>query len=114
MSKKVDAYYASPIIVDRVREAGLRLGAAYYVSKRGTPMLIKTVGGLTMSFCYFGRSRIWRAFYPFPSYEYPNVTQQHIDFPSLPALQQFVASVKAGREEDISHMPKGQLRMEGL
>ena len=78
------------IIVERVKDAGVELGATFRISKTGTPMLVKTVGDTTMSIVWLNGFWKWRIFWPWPSYQYPGEGQQKMDLPTVAAVKQFL------------------------
>jgi hypothetical protein len=41
------------------------VGGIYRVSRRGVPHIIKKIGDITYSACFFIKGNFWRVFYPF-------------------------------------------------
>lgn len=66
MGKGINAlYYAQRAIEGKVLRMAARLGGEYHTSQRGVPLIILRLGGRrSYSVCWFGRSKVWRVFYP--------------------------------------------------
>ena len=71
-------------VVSLMRTLAIELGGKLRISKnRGVPIVLKTIGGVTYSVCYFANSQKFRVFYPFPA---KSEDQERIDFRSREAV----------------------------
>lgn len=62
-------------IKDRLQRVATQVGGIYRISNRGVPHLVVSGGSGMCSVCYFGSTRTWRVFYP-----YPGRDQNKMDF----------------------------------
>ena len=71
-----------------VQEAATRFNGEYYISKQGVPLVIIQTTENKGNLCYFGKTKIWRWFYP--SWEFDTEVTR-TDFDSLDSFDLFLA-----------------------
>ena len=57
------------------------------ISRKGVPHIIVSRHGTSFSICRFGKRKIWRVFYPYPSYLRPQIKK---DFSSIIGVINFL------------------------
>lgn len=67
------------------------LGSQTRFSAKGVPHLVVWNFTITYSLCFFGRSRTWRLFFPYPS---AGGIQTRKDFPTIDSIVEFFKNLK--------------------
>ena len=77
--------------IKRMNERALQqIGGRLRISSNGVPHIIRTIGGITYSYCYFKKTKLWKLFWPWPSFD----GQQKRVFKELTPLVKYMNKVK--------------------